>query len=130
MRARSTGMSSGGGAAPLSRIDEGRHAVALIVLHVEKEHVRRVLGQLQREVAQQVGLQTADAEDEERAEPDREQDDTRLVAGPRHVQHGVPQRERARVTQRLHRAHERHADEVQHEGERDEAARQHQPDAQ
>ncbi len=51
-------------------------------------------------------LQRPDAEDEEGAKADREQDHARLVAAPPHVQHGVPQRKRTRVTQRLHRADE------------------------
>ena len=45
----------------------------------------------------------ADAEDEERAQADGQQDDARLIAGPRDVQHRLPQRERLRVPQRLNR---------------------------
>ena len=43
-------------------------------------------GDLDRELAEQARLQRPDADDEERAEPDGEQDDARLVAGPRQVQ--------------------------------------------
>ena len=46
---------------------------------------------------EQARLQRPDADDEERAEADGEQDDARLVAGPRQVQHGVAQRKRPRV---------------------------------
>ena len=59
--------------------------------------------------AQQVGLQRRTPRMKKRAEPDGEQDDAGLVAGPHDVQHRLPQRERARVAQRLHRPDERDA---------------------
>ena len=43
---------------------------------------------------EQARLQRSDADDEERAEADGEQDDARLVARPRQMQHGVAERER------------------------------------
>jgi hypothetical protein len=39
-------------------------------------------------------VQRPDADDEERPEPDGQQDDARLIAGPREMQHGVAQRKR------------------------------------
>ncbi len=84
---------------------------------------------LDREVAQQVGLQRLHAEDEEGAEADGEQDDARLVARPRDVQHGLAQRERARVAQRLHGAHQRQPGQVQDEGDARRIRRQQQADA-
>ena len=56
-----------------------------------------LVGDVDRELAEQVRLHAADAEDEEGAEADGEQDDARLVARPRQVQHGVPERERPRA---------------------------------
>ena len=76
---------------------ERAHAVGLLALHVDQEHVGRVRGGLDRELLEQARLQRSDADDEERAEPDGQQDDARLVARPRQVQHRVPQRERARA---------------------------------
>ena len=52
---------------------------------------------------EQARLQRPDADDEERAEADGQQDDARLVAGPRQVQHRVAQRERSRVRERRDR---------------------------
>ena len=53
---------------------------------------------------EQARLQRPHADDEEGAEADREQDDARLVARPRQVQHRVAQRKRPRVRQRRDRA--------------------------
>ena len=69
-----------------------------------------VLGpRLEREVAKQVRLNPADADDEERAEPDGHQHDAGLVAGPIEVQHRMAHRERPRARQRRRRADERPA---------------------
>ena len=62
-----------------------------------------------------------DADDEERAEADREQDDARLVARPRQVQHRVAQRKRPRIRQRRDQRDQRPAGQVQHDREPREA---------
>ena len=62
-------------------IDERGQAVTLRGLNVHQEHVRRILAHLQGEIAQQIRLERAHAEDEEGAQPDGEQDDARLVPG-------------------------------------------------
>ena len=114
-RARSTGISRDCAGA-VRRIGEERaHAVDLLALDVHQEHVRRVLGDLHRELLEQARLQRPDADDEERAEADGEQDDPRLVARPRQVQHGVAQRKRRRLRQRRDRAHQQPAGQLQHE---------------
>ena len=97
-RARSTGMTRGGAASgrhPLGQ--EGAHLLDLVLLDVDQEHVGPALFELDRELVQQVGLQRADAEHEERAEPDGQQDDARLVARALQAEHRVPQREDARA---------------------------------
>ena len=113
-------MTFGGGSLPFCSSRNAARRVLLIGLNVDQEHVGRILADLHREVLQQIGLQRADAEDEEGAETDGEQDDARLIAGTRDVQHRLPERERARVAQRLHRAHERETRQMQHERGRDE----------
>ena len=80
--------------------EERADAVGLIPLDVEQEHVGRIGRHLNRELLEQAGLQRPDADDEERAEADRQQDDPRLVAGPRQMQHRMTQRERSRVRER------------------------------
>ena len=50
------------------------------------------------------------------------------LPGTGDVQHGLTERERARVSQRLHGADERSARQMQHEGDGHEAAGQHQTD--
>ena len=96
-RARSTGISRDAPAPCAGSRQERPHAVHLTALHVDQEHVGRVGRHLDRELAEQVRLQRSHADDEEGAEADGEQDDARLVAGPRQVQHRVPQRERPRA---------------------------------
>ena len=99
-RARSTG-SSCASAPPVARAGEERaDALGLILLNVEQEHVGRVGRHLNRELVEQAGLQRSDPDDEERAEADGQQDDPRLVAGTRQMQHRVTQRERSRVRER------------------------------
>ena len=68
-----------------------------VALDVHQEHVRARRRSISTENScEQARLQRPDADDEEGAEADGEQDDARLVAGPREVQHGVPQRKRGR----------------------------------
>ena len=107
---------------------ERAHAVRLPALDVEQEHVRRVGGRLDRELAEQARLQRSDADDEERAEPDGEQDDARLVAGPGQVQHRVPQRERPRVGERRDQGDEHPARHDQHHRQPGETGADHQAD--
>ncbi len=88
-------------AGAVRRIAEKRaHAVGLALLDVEQEHVGRVGRHLHRELAEQARLQRPHADDEEGAEADGQQDDARLVARTRQVQHRVAQRKRPRVRQR------------------------------
>ena len=94
-RARSTGSSFHAPGAVGRIAEERAHAVHLVALDVEQEHVGRFRVDLDRELLEQARLQRPHADDEERAEADGQQDDARLVAGPRQVQHGVPQRKRA-----------------------------------
>ena len=53
---------------------------------------------------------------------DGEENDSCLVAGTSHVQHGLSQRERARKTQWLHGTNECDTGEMEHERERNESA--------
>ena len=121
-RARSTGISRDW-PAPLPGIGQKRaHALDLFALDVDEEHVRRVLGNLHRELLEQARLQRADADDEERAEADREQDDARLVPGPRQVQHRMPERKRRRQDQRREEGDQAAAGELQDDRQRRKAA--------
>ena len=97
-RARSTGISWTRLAPFAGSARNARNAVHLAALHVEQEHVGRVGRRLHRELVEQARLQRPDADDEEGAEADGEQDHARLVAGPRKVQHRMPQRKRLRVS--------------------------------
>src|SRR5262249_50841651 len=55
--------------------------IHLRTLHIHQEHVWAVGGRLHGKFLQKIRLQGADADDEERAEADREQDHPRLVSG-------------------------------------------------
>ena len=112
-RARSTGRSCDGSRAVRRIGQERADAVDLRLLDVDQEHVGRVLRHLHRELAEQARLQRPDADDEERAESDREQNHARLIARTRQVQHGVTQRKRPRLRQRRDGRHQRAAGPVQ-----------------
>ena len=116
----------GGATRSAGLVQEGRHLIALALLDVDEEHVGRFGPGLDGEVPEQVDLQRPDAQDEKGAEADGQQNDPRLIAGPRDAQHRLPQRERPRVPQRLNRTHEHSTRQVQHERRRHEASRQHQ----
>ena len=105
-RARITGMSCGAPAAgrALRASRNARTRSHLRRQDLDQEHVGPARRQLERELLQQVGLQRADADDEEAADADGEQDDARLVAGARQVEDGVAQREPAGARHRPHGA--------------------------
>ena len=84
----------------LARVEERAHRVDLGRQDLDQEHVGPARRQLERELLQQVGLQRADADDEEAADADGEQDDAGLVAGTRQVEDGVAQRKPARARHR------------------------------
>ena len=88
------------------------------------------LRHLNRELVEQARLQRPDADDEEGAEADGEQDDARLVARARQVQHGVAQRKRPRVRQRRDERDQRRPGQVQHERQAREPGADDQADAQ
>ena len=72
----------------------------LIALDVDDEHVGAAAAHADVELRDQVALQRADAEDEETAQPDREQDDPRLIAGTAQADHRVAQRKPRRRRER------------------------------
>ena len=121
-RARSTGSRRG---APPAGTRGPRNAVSargLILLDVDQEHVRRVGGQVERELPEQVRLHRAHADDEEAAQPDGKQHEARLVAGTVQMQRRVTQREPARVPQRPRHLDQQPAGAPEHAGDDDEAA--------
>ena len=95
-RARSTGIERTAGApCRPAGVQGGGDAGQLVVLDVEQEHVRGIGGDVHRDLAHQVLLQRPHAEDEEGPEPDGEQHQVHLAAGPGQLQRGVAQREPA-----------------------------------
>ena len=80
------------------------HALDLVALDVDQEHVGAAAIRAERELGDQVALQRADAEDEEAAEADREQDHARLVAGTPQADDRMPQRKPRRRRERQRRA--------------------------
>ncbi len=121
IRARSTGMRRDVPAPFAGSFRKCPHALDLSALHVEQKHVRRVGADLQRELVEEARLERSHADDEECAEADREQNDTRLVPRPRQVQHRVPQRKRRRVRERRDQLHQQPSGKDQHAGQHGEA---------
>ena len=94
----------------------------LVLLDVDQEHVGAVLANLEGERAQQVRLHRLDADDEEAPQPDREQDDAGLVAGPRQVEDGVTHREPGARAEGLNQPHQNPPDAVERHRDRREPA--------
>ena len=110
-------------------LEKRAHGIRLIALNIEQEHVG-VLADPNREFVEQARLQRSDADDEERAEADREQDDPRLVARTRQMQDAVAQRKRACTRERRDDVDEQPPGQLEHERERGEADADDHADAQ
>ena len=106
-------------------LSEARH---LVGLYIDQEQVRGPGSHVEGKVTQQVRLNTADPDDEERTEADRQQHHARLI--PRTVQpeDGVADGEGACPRKGCRRSNERPARHVQHERNHREAAAHGRPD--
>ena len=113
---------------PGTRLHEPANAVQLILLDVDEEHVRAALLQRDGELLQEIRLQRPDADDEEAAQPDRQQNDACLIARPREAADGVAQRKPRCRCQRTHGTHQQDAGSVQNACDDREAAAHNEAD--
>ena len=107
---------------------QGADTSHLVLLDVEEKHVGGIVADLEREGAEQVRLDRVNPDDEEAAQPDRQQDHPRLVAGSRQVEHGVSQREPRPGAERLDHPHQPLPPHVQHNRHEGEPPTQPEPD--
>ena len=101
-----------------SRVDERRHAVALRRLDVHQEHVRRVLAHLQGEVLSRLACSARTPRMKKAPRPTASRMTRVWLPGRATCSTACRSANDARVAQRLHRADERGAGQMQHERDR------------
>ena len=74
-RARSTGMRRGCDVWRQTFGEKRSHVRRLVLLDIDEEQIRRVFADLQRELPEQIHLQSAHSHDEKRPQADGEQND-------------------------------------------------------